>query len=235
VSHATLDQLKELAAKQINRPRHWTVIHNSLNGDFKRLPDGEAKTLLQKAGIDSMTPFVLHVGSALPRKNRKLLVRMLALLDKRWHGNVCFAGEAMEEPLLVLARSLSLEDRIVSVVKPDHDTLTALYNLCEAFIFPSFSEGFGWPLLEAQACGAPVIASNIAPLAEISAGTALHADPDKPQQFAEALLSLQDDMTRSTLIRKGFRNTLRFDSVAMASAYLDLYEIRKNKLNECVA
>jgi len=102
-----------------------------------------------------------------------------------------------------------------------------LYNAATVFIFPSFSEGFGWPVIEAQACGTPVIASNIESLMEVSDGTALHADPSKPEQFAEAFLSLKNDVLKLELIENGFKNTLRFRPERMVNAYLDLYGVSK--------
>jgi len=235
VSRSTLQQLTELTQQNIEKQIHWKVIHNSFNEDFKIIQKEKVELLLEKTGIDLNKPFVLHVGSGLPRKNRRLLLQMIAVLDKDWTGNICFAGEAIDEQLLTEAKFLNLQERIISVVKPDHDTLGALYNGCEALIFPSFSEGFGWPLIEAQACGAPVIASDIEPLIEISKGSALHANPDNPQQFAKAFLSLKDDTIKFELIEKGVKNTLRFQAVHMINAYLDLFGILKSKLNECAA
>jgi glycosyltransferase involved in cell wall biosynthesis len=148
---------------------------------------------------------------------------MLMALGNQWNGNICFAGEELEEELLVYARTLGLKDRVISVVQPDHTTLVALYSASAAFVFPSLSEGFGWPVIEAQACGVPVIASFFNPLPEVSGGAALHADPVKPADFANAFLSLQNKKTRNELIRKGFENSRRFDRSLMTHAYLDLH------------
>jgi glycosyltransferase involved in cell wall biosynthesis len=164
VSQLTINQLRELTAEQKVRQAEWVVIHNALNADFS--PTGGSK----KDPLGSTTPYLLHVGSGLPRKNRQLLLSMVHVLGERWQGNICFAGEAIDEALLTQAESLGLSSRMISVVKPEHEMLVALYRSCEAFVFPSFSEGFGWPVIEAQACGVPVIASNIDPMPEISGG-----------------------------------------------------------------
>jgi glycosyltransferase involved in cell wall biosynthesis len=120
---------------------------------------------------------------------------------------------------------LGLRERARIIVKPDHNTLVALYSSCEAFIFPSYSEGFGWPVIEAQACGAPVIASNIEPMPEVSGGAALYADPSDPEAFAEALLTLQNLTTRALLVQRGFANSGRFEPAHMIQAYLNLCEL----------
>ncbi|WP_245327867.1 glycosyltransferase [Hymenobacter fodinae] len=225
VSQLTLQQLRELAPDHATQD--WRVIHNAFNARFAPLPAAQQAELLSQVGLAPDANFLLHVGSGLARKNRALLLHMAAALGSRWQGLICFAGEPLEEALLVLANSLGLQGRVVSVVKPEHATLVALYSACEAFIFPSFSEGFGWPVIEAQACGAPVIASDIEPMPEVSGGAALHADPAQPQAFAEALLTLQDADTRAALVARGFENARRFEPEHMTSHYLDLFGVRQ--------
>lgn len=224
VSLTTYQQLCALDdIHPMDHSRNWMVIYNAFNADFRPIPKEEARGLLRKAGINPGIPYLLHVGSSLRRKNRKLLIDMLALLDSRWNGNVCFAGEALEEELIAYAGTMGLKNRVTVVVNPDHSTLLALYNACAAFVFPSLSEGFGWPVIEAQACGAPVIASSLNPLPEVSGGAAIHIDPTKPANFAYALLSLQNKTTRNELIRRGFENTKRFNISRMTHAYLNLH------------
>jgi glycosyltransferase involved in cell wall biosynthesis len=226
VSEFTLQQLLDLVKNPgFKQPTGWKVIHNAFNAEFRPLLPAEYKAILQQVGIVAPTPFLLHVGSSLVRKNRCMLLEMVHILDRRWMGNICFAGEALDEVLLARIDALGLRERVISVVKPDHNTLVALYSACEAFVFPSFSEGFGWPLIEAQACGAPVIASNTAPMPEVSGGSALHADPNNPTEFAEALLALQQLDARAALVQRGFDNCQRFESAHMIQAYLNLYEV----------
>jgi glycosyltransferase involved in cell wall biosynthesis len=152
---------------------------------------------------------------------------MVHALGDRWEGLICYAGKPLDGALLAHAEALNLRDRVVSVERPDHVTLVALYSACEAFVFPSFSEGFGWPVIEAQACGAPVIASNIQPMPEVSGGAALHLDPNKPEDFAEALLSLSGESVRSTLVKKGLDNCRRFDQETMVEAYVRLHRMER--------
>ena len=222
VSQLTLDQLDELTVGQRPGKANWRVIHNAFNADFSVIDRTKTDTLLAKVGLDRANPYILHVGSRLPRKNRKMLVNMVHALGSKWQGYICFAGQPLDDELITHARTMGLNERIVSVEKPDHATLVALYNACEAFIFPSFSEGFGWPVIEAQACGAPVIASKTKPLPEVSGGAAFHADPAEPQQFADALLTLQDQHTRAKVIQRGFENCRRFEPSQMVNSYLRL-------------
>ncbi|UOR04482.1 glycosyltransferase family 4 protein [Hymenobacter aerilatus] len=226
VSQLTLDQLLELDGRAVaQKPAKWQVIHNAFNAPFTALPPAEATPLVHQAGIPDGQPFLLHVGSGLARKNRGLLLKMAHALGTRWSGLICFAGEAPDEALLSQAAALGLSQRVVAVARPDHQTLVALYSACAAFIFPSYSEGFGWPVIEAQACGAPIIASNIAPMPEVSGGAALHASPDDAVAFAEAFLTLQDPATRHDLVQRGFANCARFEPAHMTDAYLRLYDL----------
>lgn len=223
VSHFTLSQLRDLVPEKKANSKGWQVIHNAFNAPFQPMEKNEAYNILRQAGLDPSIPFVLHVGSDLPRKNRQLLVMMVSELGTCWNGNICFAGDALDSGLLTQANSLGLKSRINILVKPDHQTLVALYSTCQAFIFPSFSEGFGWPLIEAQACGAPVIASDVAPMPEVSGRAAFHADPNDPQAFANLLNALNDKAIRTDLITKGFENAKRFELTKIINAYLKLH------------
>ena len=223
VSKLTLQQLTEISPARQHQ-QHWTVVYNSFNADFSVKDPLEVSSLLTGLNLPSSQPYLLHVGSNLPRKNRKLLLDMLYSIKDTWKGNVCFAGDAMEQDLLDHATSLGIQHRVFNITKPQHQVLVALYNGCFAFIFPSFSEGFGWPVIEAQACGAPVIASNINPIPEISGGAALLADPTQPHEFGKAVLALANDTIKNELIAKGLENIRRFSPSIMINNYLELFE-----------
>lgn len=226
VSELTLQQLLALGGlTPAARPAGWRVIHNAFNAHFRPMAAAEQVAVLGRTGLVLSAPFLLHVGSSHLRKNRVMLLEMVHKLGTRWAGNICFAGEAPDEDLLARAQALGLRSRVISVVKPDHETLVALYSACEAFVFPSFSEGFGWPVIEAQACGAPVIASTVQPMPEVSGGAALHADPTDPAAFAAALLALQEPGTRAALVQRGLVHCQQFEPARMIQAYLALYDL----------
>jgi glycosyltransferase involved in cell wall biosynthesis len=226
VSHLSLKQLSELVPDNINPKTDWAVIHNAFNANFYSMSKAQASLLLAKAGIADSEKFILHIGSDLPRKNRKLLVEMLKELGDNYQGYICFAGHAIDPELNEYAKSAGLSSRIKNVVAPEHETLVALYSACDAFIFPSFSEGFGWPITEAQACGAVVITSNIAPMPEVSGEVALYADPYNPKTFAEAFLLLKDPTLCADLIQKGYKNAANFEVKTMINKYIKLFELK---------
>jgi len=222
VSELTLRQLGETAGKNIPQAG-WRVVHNAFNAEFKKMQTEEACQILESQGIVLPRPFLLHVGSNLPRKNRRMLLQMISQEGESWPGHICFAGQPMDDPLADEGRKLGLLARIHSVPKPDHKTLCALYSLAHALVFPSFSEGFGWPIIEAQACGTPVIASNLEPLPEVSGGAALHANPHDAKSFAAALFKLNEGTVRAGLITQGLKNAKRFDLATMVDSYLALH------------
>ncbi|HEY4198179.1 MAG TPA: glycosyltransferase family 1 protein [Mucilaginibacter sp.] len=223
VSRFTLNQLNELSPLQENEKKTRKVIYNGFNAEFKPLSVSESEQILSKINIGPNVPFLLHVGSDLPRKNRKLLIDLLVELGDSWNGQVCFAGKAIDKSLMAYAVSKGMKERIIEVLKPDHLTLLALYSSCYAFVFPSISEGFGWPVIEAQACGAPVIASSHEPMPEVSGGAALYADPFDAPGFANALCSLENQATRDQIVQAGINNSLKYHPDRMITSYLNLY------------
>ena len=225
VSHFSLNQLQSLCTKEAKHNKHWTVIHNAFNAQFFPLHKEELNKLLSEIGIDLGEKFILHVGTAHVRKNRNFLLNIVDSLGENWEGKICFAGMPLDDKLISLSEELNLKDRVISIVKPSHKYLVALYNGAEAFIFPSLSEGFGWPVIEAQACGTPVIASSFEPMPEVSGGAAIHENPKNAKAFAEALLVLKNDVERERLIEKGFKNTERFQIEKMINSYLKLFNI----------
>jgi len=229
VSNFTYHQLNDLfldsGSATINEQKDWTVIHNAFNGSFSVLDKNIVNERIAKAGINKNVPYVLHVGASGKRKNRKLLILMADKLGSKWDGKIVFAGQAIDAELQALIASKNLWHKVISVVRPNHELLEALYNGCQAFIFPSYSEGFGWPVIEAQACGVPVLASNIEPMPEISGNAALHINPDDPDGFANALLSLNDTAIRYELIKNGFENCKRFDVGKFTEAYLTFHRL----------
>lgn len=223
VSQFTMGQLLELVGKDVSKQKRWKVIYNTFNGDFKPIAQEEVKQTIEKYGL-LPSKYLLHIGSSLPRKNRRMLLEMVALLGEEWEGKICFAGQIIDEALKQEIKKLGLGQRVVSIVKPGHATLLALYSGCEAFVFPSFSEGFGWPVIEAQACGVPVVASDIEPMPEVSGGAALHASPYSALAFANAFIDIREPNKRQSMIQKGFENCKRFDKQHIIQQFLSLYQ-----------
>ena len=221
-SGATLDDVARVVARP-GVPAE--VIPPPLNYPFRRLPSGECDARLAGCASLGTEPYLLMVGSNLRRKNRALGVRLLARLRDRWRGRLVFAGEAPDEALWREIDALGVADRVVALTRPSGELLEALYNRAFALLFPSRFEGYGWPLIEAQACGCPVIASTAPPHPEVTGGAALLCRLDAEAEFDDAVLALASDRAlRDSLVTRGLANAARFDVESFAARVSALYE-----------
>jgi len=220
VSRATFDDARRILKEDEN----LCVILNGLNYPFQPLAPGEAERRL--AGLTSVqTPFVLHLGSNTAYKNREGVLRTFAKAAAETSLQLVIAGEALNQRLAQLARELQIEERIVQVVKPDAGLIEALYNRAVCLLFPSRYEGFGWPPIEAQACGCPVVASDIPPLAEVLGQSAVLRPVDDEAGMADGIRRLASDQEfREQLRQSGFVNVrTRFQTSRMIGEYMSLY------------
>lgn len=223
VSEATKTDALRLIATGTATPK-IDLVHLGLNYPFRKLPDAEVSARLAKvAGFDPSTPFVLHVGSNLRRKNRDGALRIFALSKDKWSGRLVFVGEPLTPVLRSLAERLGISGRVVEVPGASDALLEALYNRAIAMLYPSRFEGFGWPIIEAQACGCPVVCSNTGPLPEAAGDAGLFHDPDDEAGFAADLLRLRDPAERAIWSEKSLRNAGRFSTKEMVSQYIDIY------------
>lgn len=135
------------------------------------------------------------------------------------------AGEPLNSSLTALARELQIEDRIVQFERPDFAVIEALCNRAVCLLFPSRYEGFGWPPIEAQACGCPVLASDIPPFVETLGSSAILKPPEDETGMADAIQTLtSDESVREQLRHSGFENVrARFQTARMIGEYGSLY------------
>jgi glycosyltransferase involved in cell wall biosynthesis len=224
VSNYTLNQLTEIDTRP-QLQKKWVCIHNVLSDKFLPLSTDETSKILYKFENIKNKAFLLHIGSNLERKNRNLLIQLLHEIKNEWAGVVVFAGAPLSKELRKLINILGVSDRIIEIQRPTNTEIIALYSSCQAMVFPSYTEGFGWPIIEAQACGAPVITSNKAPMmGEVGGLGALYADPNDPISFANQFRKIKDTSFREKVIQLGFENTKRFDFGRTIRQYINLIE-----------
>ena len=222
VSRATLGDAQRLLGADY--PGELTLIPNALNYPYQRLAEPEARRRLAACGIGVDSSYILHVGNDHPRKNRALVLAAFARICASWPGQLVLAGQPMQEELRRRAARLGIAGRVIEVVKPCNETLEALYNAAHALVFPSRFEGFGWPMIEAQACGCPVICSDRAPLPEVAGTGAVVCPVEDASAVAEAILQLAHDPARREQLRRlGAENALRYGLDAMVDRFLDVY------------
>jgi glycosyltransferase involved in cell wall biosynthesis len=221
-SRATqLDLIRLLGADMEGRSE---VIPLAPNYPYRALSRDEALAILARAGIDlPFQGYVLHVGSGLRRKNREALLRSVALLSEAWTGLIVFAGEPLSVAEWALAESLGLKDRIREISRAGNETLGALYAAAHALIFMSRFEGFGWPILEAQMAGCPVICSDRTSVPEVAGEGAFIHEPDDYAGIARDIQRLQQAEVREPLIAAGFNNARNYSNERMMGSYEDIY------------
>lgn len=202
------------------------VVYNGIGKHFRKLEQSEI--LQQFKGRYSLDrPFVLYVGGLGRHKNILVLLRAFRiLLEKEKDLQLVFAGKRFFEvdALVREARQLGLEHSIKDLGMLQDDELVALYNLASVVVLPSLYEGFGFPAVEAMACGTPVVVSNRGSLPEIvgDAGVVVEADAES---FASAMESvLVDSDLRSRLMERGRSRAAGFTWEEAAKKTAMVYE-----------
>ncbi len=149
--------------------------------------------------------YILFVGTLEPRKNIKGLIEAFNILRHNYNieQKLIIAGMKgwMYEDIFETVRRLKLENNIVFTGYADRRALKNLYSYADALVYPSFYEGFGFPIIEAFSCGIPVITSNTSSCAELGEGSALLVDPKNIDALSSAMFrALTDDTLRQQMI-----------------------------------
>ncbi|MBI3956666.1 MAG: glycosyltransferase family 4 protein [Candidatus Kerfeldbacteria bacterium] len=196
-----------------NREHDIAVIHHGFDADRARpsQPPEADVAVLNRYGIQA--PYILFVGRLQEKKNVARLVAAFASLKENATVSLVLAGK----PDFGFARVQSiihthhLDDRVVLPGYVAHEDLPVLVRAARVFAFPSLYEGFGFPVLEAQANSTPVLASRAASLPEIGGHGALYVDPYSVASLADGLHRLLgDDQLRADLVLHGRANLNRF-------------------------
>lgn len=174
-------------------------------------------------------PFLLGVGDLQPRKNQIGLIRAFARLTREYPQlphNLVLAGKPtwFAPRIYQAARESGVADRIRFLGFVSDQELLHLYNACDVFVFPSYYEGFGIPVLEAMACGRAVVCSNTSSLPEVADGAGLLFDPYSVNEMVRAMADLLlDSELRSRMERLGLQRAAQFSWKRAAQETLDVY------------
>jgi glycosyltransferase involved in cell wall biosynthesis len=174
--------------------------------------------------------FLFTVGVMEPKKNVTSAVRALARLKQQSETAVSLVvggstkHDARNREVFQAIAELGLRDSVVFtgfIAEPD---MPAVYSLARVMVFPSLYEGFGYPAVEAMACGTPVVASRVSSLPEICGDAAVLVDPLNPGEIADACRTILLDPVRADELRaRGFNNVMRFSWAASAHGILDIF------------
>jgi glycosyltransferase involved in cell wall biosynthesis len=182
-----------------------------------------AEAVKDKYGLRA---YLLYVGNLLPHKNLPTLLRAFAALAGRFAHRLVIAGK--KDPryypaLEAQARALGLQGRVLFLDYVPADELPALYAGAEVCVLPSLYEGFGLPILEAMACGTPVVAARTSAIPEVAGGAALLFDPHDGRALAQAIEAvLSQAELREALRRRGLARAAHFSWQRTAAAILGI-------------
>jgi glycosyltransferase involved in cell wall biosynthesis len=203
------------------------VIPNGVSADFHPITPQEAEPVLRRLDLLGRR-YILFVGGGDPRKNHRLLFEAVAReRDRLGVWRLVVAGGCVHRfgNIPDTARRYGLEDRLVCAGQLALEELRALYGAADVMVFPSIYEGFGLPVLEAMACGTPVITSNATSIPEVAGDAAVLIDPRSPDELAAALVSVLEDADRAaSLRRKGFERIKAFTWDRTARETFEVYK-----------
>jgi glycosyltransferase involved in cell wall biosynthesis len=239
VSDATRDDLLRVAGI---REQRVSRVYNSLNYPYSPMEKYEAVRRLDKLSVGSSQPFLLHVGGNQWYKNRLGVLCIFSILCKLTRDQtltLVMVGKPWTAEMRQFVVEKRMSDVTLELTAVAEEDLRALYSTATMMLFPSLQEGFGWPIVEAQACGCPVATSRRSPMDEVGGDAAIYIDPENPESAAailhQALVSVAG-MRESSIA-----NAARFRS-GMVGSYLSLYEKvrcekaaqRTSELNEAI-
>lgn len=213
------------------------VSENTRDDIISFFPEYRSKVFVARHGVDKdfrsiATPvetkfarFFLFVGARNSYKNFNVVVQALSLLDETLAGvGLVVAGEAFSASELAYLSDQGCLERVENIV-PTDESLMWLYQNAMLFVYPSFYEGFGLPLLEAMVSGCPVVASNVPVFKEVCQDAAVYFDPHDANQLALAIEGLSsDELMRKKLLKNGYRRLEDFTWENCAEAHFKIYK-----------
>lgn len=204
------------------------VIYEGCNERYKPINNYK---ILEKVREKYFLPskFILSISTISKRKNYKALILAFANLIKKKNTpyKLVIGGRdgGNLKQIKQLIKNLNLEQKIIICGFISYKDLPYVYNLAEVFVFPSFSEGFGLPVLEAMACGIPVIVSSEGSLSEITGNAGIFINPKNFYEIEEAIsYVLENNTLKENLIKKGLEQVKNFSWKKTAQRTLKIYE-----------
>jgi len=235
VTEETRNDLLALVPELGTRSR---TLESPLNYPYAPMPMAEATAQLSSLGLEAQFQpgrdrFIFHVGGNQWYKNRDGLIRIYAALladHPDWMQDhplkLVMAGKPPTQTMLRLVEESGLTGKAIFVTSVSNQHICAFYTLAEALVYPSLKEGFGWPLIEAQACGCPVITSDRPPMSRLAGPAALLADPENPSALAERIFQVLSEAPESRQMRKteALHHAEKFNPEAFAQELILVYE-----------
>ena len=229
----TRDELLDICNVPASRT---SVVLNAIDDGFAPVDDAIARSavrrLVAKQKPEWLTgkgtaPFILHVGNNNWYKNRRGVLRIFREVQRLQPDlKLIMAGAAPTDDLTNLVQDSGCGESVLFAVGPTDAEVIALYQQAELLLFPSIAEGFGWPIVEAQLLGCPVVTTNRAPMTEVSGDAAVYIDPADETASAHAVknvvkMPLAD---RIEIVELGIENAKRFSAVHWIAGYRSAHD-----------
>lgn len=205
-----------------------SAIYHGVNGEFNVTDREEARNdVAETFGIKA--PYVLYVGSLKPYKNVSTLLKAFAMLGARsdFPHILVIVGDngPFKRSLMREATSLGVAANACFISDIDQHYLPKIYATADLLVMPSRMEGFGLPVLEAMACGTPVVSSSAASLPEVGGDAVLYFDPTQPDQLADLLAKvLSSGDLRTDLRERGLQRAKHFTWEQSTKRHVELYQ-----------
>lgn len=229
VDHVVADSsntARDVVEKLNIEPKDITIVPIGVDSQFLQRPSAEVEFLRKQYGISNETICILNAGTVEKRKNIITVLRVIERLKVRglaihlWKTGEDFTDEQKE-----YIRSHNLENFITYLGKLDRHTLVQVYNAADLLLSPSLYEGYGMTILEAMACGTPVITSNVSSLPEVAGDASILVEPTNLQAIEEAVVRIRKDpIFCNGLIERGLERAKSFTWEAVAKQISLVYE-----------
>jgi glycosyltransferase involved in cell wall biosynthesis len=224
---ASLQTRRDLVERLRVPAEKIAVIHEGLDSSFEPVRD-PARLAEVRRRYGLRAPYILFVGNLEPRKNLVRLIEAFGRLKERHTlpHQLVVAGKRgwLYRPIFETVERLGLREDVVFTGYAASDDLPALYAMADLFAFPSLYEGFGLPVLEAMACGTPVLTARTGSLPEVAGDAAWYVDPLDVEALADGMARiLTDSGTRTDLVERGALQAKRFSWARTAAATLEIY------------
>jgi glycosyltransferase involved in cell wall biosynthesis len=221
VSRKTRDDLRQHLGIPDAR---LNVVPNPLHFPYQPISEAARVPFLGELGLPAGQSYFLHVGANHWYKNRAAALAIFHELRRlpRFAGaRLVVAGTPLAPELHATALHLGIDDAILEVPGATNQQLQALYSGARALLFPSLEEGFGWPILEAQACGCPVAIIDRPPMNEVAGRAAIFIDPAHPAAAAHTIAIALENPGR--LVADGLANAAPYTVDRMLTQCESLY------------
>lgn len=209
------------------RDEQVRVVHHGIDPSFNETTDPERVIAFRRKFAADSSYLLLHVGLTTPYKNIESVVRVLHVLNTNIGLTARFikVGQDFTSSQQQLIRDLGLKDFVVHLGKLAVSDLIVAYHASDVLLFPSIYEGFGWPPLEAMACGTPVVSSKAGSIPEIVGDAAILHEPSDVRGMSESVAALfVNRELRKAHIASGLQRAKQFTWERSVGALASVYE-----------